>query len=564
MLIQHQRLNLADMLEDLLDVVFNPAFECSLQASKFETNTLLASEVANHMSISKEDINCYLDHLLDSQLEDGSWREDPDIFYLPDAVISTTSAILALLVNGKVEKHAPAVQNGLHFIAQHITELLQFRDEKKTIGFEAILIEHLTRLSLLGISLPIDNNALHFLNQKKWAKIATKLDYLYNTNVTLHSVMDAFNTQSDIIDWDKIARFQEPNGSMGIYGSSTVALLEHSEPDSSVFYKGIAYLEAAMLNRSGLPPFFPSDAFEVWWALYHLADSPLSQQVDERIQNATHLLSKVPPKGIAVTADFSLPDVDTTAMKLASRLFLDHDVDVQSLSAFRAGDVYQCYQFEKRISPSANLHALMALVLKSEQNPAAASQLVPSLTNGLRFLLEDIGDNGYLVDKWHLSNLYTTCHAIELFIELENTPIIVQIHDKMRDEMNCKLLEMLQYILSQRNMDGGWGEMGYSTVEETGYVVRALSKAHIANIIDITPLIEPAHTYLANHSWQEDIPLWIGKTLYKSKIITQAVQLSALAWLDYIIERIVPHALNETNKWQLFSPRIRNTWHRRN
>ena len=320
---------------------------------------------------------------------------------------------------------------------------------------------------------------------------------------------------------------------MGIYASSTIALLEHLDPACPAYQKGLAYIQAALGPSLALPPFFPSNAFEIWWALYHLADSPLKRMVTMALRNAPHLLTPVPGEGIAVTENFSLPDVDTTAMKLASLLFVGQKTAIDSLDAFETQGVYQCYQFEKRLSPSANVHALMAIVLKAEQeqilpDPYRVNRHRPGIPAGRAGRQGSPG--GQVASLRSLRHLpcHGAIHSHRGILHRGENP------RPIRHKMYAKTLDMLQYTLAQLCPDGGWGDAVVSTVEETGYAVRALAKAHLAGIIDIRPLIETARSYLRTHDPADDIPLWIGKSLYKSPIITQALQLSAFAWLDYI------------------------------
>ena len=403
---------------DLLNELGAPTFTGKLSHAWFETNTLASSRVFAQVVPDATDRARYLDHLLARQMDDGSWQEDARHLYLPDAMISTSSALLALLTNGWVTPDSDVVGKGLAFLARNLLPALHMEDEKKPIGFEAILTDHLNRLVVLTPALAIDGQLLAGITHKVHARLASKLDYLHQTRITLHSVLDAFIGQADLVDWSTLAKFQEADGSMGIYASSTIALLEHLDPACPAYQKGLAYLQAALGPALALPPFFPSDAFEIWWALYHLADLPLKRLATMVLKNAPHLLTPVPTEGIAVTETFSLPDVDTTAMKLASLLFLGQQPAIDSLDAFQTQGVYQCYQYEKRLSPSANVHALMALVLKAEQDRILPDPVRVQIVAGLEYLLAELDDKDHLVDKWHLSDLYVTCHATELFIHI--------------------------------------------------------------------------------------------------------------------------------------------------
>ncbi len=533
-------------LVELLSELAAPSFKGKLSHAWFETNTLASSTLFAEVVPSPGERSRYLDRLLARQLPDGSWQEDARHRYLPDAMISTSSALLALLTNHRVTPESKTVQKGLAFLARNLPAVLQMDDEKKPIGFEAILIDHLNRLAALLPALAIDAGVLAGITQKIRAKLAPKLGHLYQTRITLHSVLDAF-TQTEGVDWQALALLQEADGSMGIYASSTLAVLENLDPASPAYQKGVRYLREAVELPLALPPFYPSNAFEIWWALYHLGDSPLKRVVALMLQNANHLLTPVPPQGIAVTERFSLPDVDTTAMKLASLLFLEQEIEIDSLDSFWMQGVFRCYQLENRVSPSANVHALMAIVLKAEQEQRLVEPYQARIVAGLDYLLAELEDKDHLVDKWHLSDLYATCHATELFIHIAESFLVESLPRPMRHRMYAKTLEMLQYTLTQRCPDGGWGDAVVSTVEETSYAVRALAKAHLAGIIDIRPLLDTAGGYLLAHQPADDIPLWIGKSLYKSLAITHALQLSALAWLDHIAQRSDSHACSTSD-----------------
>lgn len=534
-------------LVGLLDELAAPSFKGTLSHAWFETNALASSRVFAQVVPSAWERSRYLDRLLSRQLPDGSWQEDARHQYLPDAMVSTSSALLALLTNHRVTPESRTVQKGLAFLAQNLPVVLKMDDEKKPIGFEAILVDHLNRLAGFVPALAIDAQMLAGITHQIRARLAPKLGHLHQTRITLHSVLDAFTGQTEGIDWQALAALQEADGSMGIYASSTLALLEHLEPTSPAYQKGLGYLQAAVDLPLALPPFYPSNAFEIWWALYHLGDSPLKGIVALALRQAGHLLAPVPAQGIAVTENFSLPDVDTTAMKLAALLFLEQEAAIDSLESFWMQGVFRCYQYENRVSPSANVHALMAIVLKAERDGRLLEAQRAWIVAGLEYLLAELQDKDHLVDKWHLSDLYATCHATELFIHIAESFIVEKLPRRMRHRMYAKTLEMLQYTLTQRCPDGGWGDAVVSTVEETGYAVRALAKAHLAGIIDIRPLLETASAYLLTHRPADDIPLWIGKSLYKSFSITQALQSSALAWLEHIEQRRGSHAYSASD-----------------
>jgi|GEM_PF-6007528 len=520
-------------LHTLLHDILSDSYRGSLSISLYETCTVLASSLPSDLKQRLLDYAGqpdYLNILVQSQNADGSWREDNRLFYLPDALISTTAAVLALLTNDTVPINDPIIQKATDFISQNSLSALMMDDMKKTIGFESLLVANINRLMGMGLSFDLDAAVLSKLNMVRDMKLQKKLAHLYDANLTIHSVLDAFADKSSEIDWERLSEFQESNGSMGIYASSTVQLLENLDSSSASYQQGVDYLFDCA-GTTGFTPFSPSDQFEIWWALYMLGDSPLSDEVAAVVQT----IADIPDDGIAVTNSFSLADVDTTAMKIAALQFLGHEVNISPIHSFFDGQAYQCYRFENRLSVSANIHALVALSGSLDYRDEIEDEPYRKFMSSLNYVLDELQNNQF-EDKWHLSNLYTTCHTMEFFVNLIDSSIFHLLPEATREVIFNSLQGMAEYAYSTYDGQGGFGEQNQSTVEETAYVTSALIKTtRVLDIVLERDLLIAIQHYLNTHTPEMDIPLWLGKTLYKSRVITEAAKLSALAWIEHYL-----------------------------
>lgn len=465
----------------------------------------------------------YLRALEARQARDGSWGSDQHGDFVPDRVITTLAALLAFARHGSLAPEAYA--RAAAYLQRSIPQSLEIADAKKPIAYESLLTQLLMRLEQRHeiLARPL----LDSLVALRDTRLARKKELLVRGRGTIHSILDAI--PKDGPDWNTIATFQESDGSMGIYPSSTAALLSHLAPDAPAHQHGTAYLREAMRPDGSFPPFYPSMEFERWWSILALVQSPLRS----RIRLPASLTSDVPEHGIAVAPTFSLPDVDTASMKAAALLALGYPVSLRYLHAFYRNGVFECYEHEHRISPSANIHALMAIVaaMAAERKPEDERYHVMAVTS-TDYLLETLGTRGHFEDKWHLSDLYTTAHAVELFVDmlaLSSSPWRRTVIEHVRG----KLHDLQHYLLEHQRSDGGFGFRRTSTVEETGYATRALCSANARAMAEVpTNRLLHAGEYLRANSADHDPPLWLGKTLYRSPVIADAQRISALAWVS--------------------------------
>ncbi len=517
---------------NLVEWVTGSEFQCSLTPSIYETCLLLIADIPESDIQMLENIvgSNYVTKLIKQQLPDGSWSTDPRVDFPPDKVINTLSVLLVLNKYDLLSQQI--LYSALNYLSKSIPKILSINSDKKTIAMEGIVIELLMRCTRAQIPLPISLEELRHLKEEKDHKLSHKLAHARGGPSTVYSVLDAAATTNSI-DWVRVASFQEIDGSMGVHPSSTIALMEHTSPDSEVYKRALIYLRNSIIPRQGVPAFSPANLFESWWALFYVTRSPLAPVIWQYAN--PEVFRAIPSEGIAVAESFSLPDVDTVAMNATALLTIGVEVDLAVLSPFYRDGIYECYPGENRLSVSANVHALMAIVAQAtnSQSLHLPDYLRGQFISCLRRVLSEMSTLGYVTDKWYLSDIYTTAHTLELFID------ILYLRDIPLDMLHLvreKIISIIRYLNEQYDPDGYWTIDAISSLEATGYALQALVKAEKAGFLKIDRhMLFAVKTFLLSRSAQTDLPLWVGKTLYRSEVITEAVQLSTLAIIETLI-----------------------------
>jgi hypothetical protein len=272
--------------------------------------------------------------------------------------------------------------------------------------------------------------------------------------------------------------------------------------------------------------------------LRELLSSPLGAQLGDPAALA-RLLPDVPASGLGV-ADGFIPDVDSSAIVSTVKIMLGRDVNLDWLREFYVPEkgTFICYPRENRTSPTAISHALMAIVRLAQTRhdgiiPAAYRAMFDGTLDYLLHFTR--GARYHADDKWHASNAYATGHVIELFCEILTLP-----SDQLSEDVRCRLIDavdgMCDYLMNERKPDGGFSTINQdcSTVEETGYAVRALLRA--AQLLDVRSLSgeqgRAAYDFLLTSTETSGVPPGLAKTVYGSYHLTEAVRLSALAMLE--------------------------------
>jgi hypothetical protein len=217
-----------------------------------------------------------------------------------------------------------------------------------------------------------------------------------------------------------------------------------------------------------------------------------------------------------------LPDTDDTAMAVLVSALAGSPRDPSPLSAFEAGDHYDCYVGEDTGSSTANAHALQALTAWMSHRPTTGHPLRARMDLTRDWLLAQQQPDGAWCDKWHASPYYATERCVTA-LSGHTGPTT---HDAVRSAAD--------WVLATQSDDGSWGVWG-GTAEETAYAVNILlnSPDHTGRP-ETTKALDRAENILreAVHSGVHHPALWHDKTLYAPQAMAQAEVIAALELLQ--------------------------------
>jgi halimadienyl-diphosphate synthase len=226
--------------------------------------------------------------------------------------------------------------------------------------------------------------------------------------------------------------------------------------------------------------------------------------------------------GVSLSPTFPIPDADDTAVALLLLHDLGDTVDPHVLRSFEANDgSFVSFPYERHSSVGVNLHVLHAL-LRVPGYPEAARRVERIVE-----YLADQHSGLYWIDKWHISPLYATAHALLVLDELDA--------DQARP-ISRQVQESREWLRQSQNTDGSWGFYGQSTAEETAYGLLALTAGRSFDERD-RPRCAAAAAYLTHVEHDEYPPLWIDKCLYTPPLIVRAAIDAAHAAWNSILTR---------------------------
>src|SRR6185295_12475568 len=118
----------------------------------------------------------------------------------------------------------------------------------------------------------------------------------------------------------------------------------------------------------------------------------------------------------------------------------------------------------------------------------------------------------YWFDKWHISPLYATAHALLVLDELD---------DYWARPVKNAMQQSREWLRQSQNANGSWGFYGQPTAEETAYGLLALTSGRDVAERDRARCAAAA-AYLEQVKNDEFPPLWIDKCLYTPPLIVRA------------------------------------------
>lgn len=433
------------------------------------------------------------------QNNDGSWGNNHHAHH---QFVSTLSAISVLSEYGK-----NSYKNELSAAIYRANVLWKNlkKDDIPTISFDFVFSALYEKLTKNGIKLDIKAEEISFYSTKKQLKqnkIPTKA--IIQQQTTAVHLLETYGKSLKKENLQSLIQNNEKT--IGLSPSATLwcATMLNNERLFINQKKLISH------NNNSIATLYPIDIYEIGWSLYNkaLADPESITNPDNTVkQLLNHLLSNWQKNGISISQDFPLIDLDDTVIVYKLLTMAGHKLDTKWLDYYEEDNYYRCYPMERLASVSVNIHLLDSLHLfpKGKRKQRAIKKVL-SFVNSQKI------ENSYWEDKWHISPLYTTSHAI---ISLLETPY--------------DLKPTIQWLLKHQRKNGSWGWKNSGSCEETAYIIQALCYYHKYHPQkQIHQALSKAKEYMDKESNIYKYPeMWTGKVLYcPQKVVSSAIQSS--------------------------------------
>ncbi len=467
-----------------------------ISAEAYSTAWVALVPDANHMS--RPAWPQALAYLRAHQLEDGGWG-DPHVYYAHERMLSTLAALYALLT-WKEPEDDDRIARGLMALQQYVNH---FTDEpNEPIGFEMLLPALLARLAPYNLALPpeIWSEEIQKATTRKMLLIG-KLEVDYGQLRTWWFNLEML-TDDRLVQIDEriLNNYGSVAGSLAATAAYVRALRLHGR-DSA---RAAAYLEHVLHlgPDGGVGVCWPIEAFELTWMLdgfVRAGFDPCSPTLAP-LTKQLHRCWQTSPVGLSWSQAFPLNNVDDTATGYRVLCQAGFEPGHDILTSYWDTTHFLTYYDELTPSVSANVHALTAL--RYNLSYPMHRQLAIKVTEWLR---QQMDQYQQLNDKWHVSPLYVTAHAITAFMGWD-------------DDMARRCIH---YILEQQNESGGWGSGYDANLEETSHAVLGLFQAWEGGFLKDDLPLRRAVVYFKKHQRQQPVErLWIGKTLYRPVGVT--------------------------------------------
>ncbi|CAA9258093.1 MAG: hypothetical protein AVDCRST_MAG26-2204 [uncultured Chloroflexia bacterium] len=436
------------------------------------------------------------------QLPDGSWGSY--VPYVPERIVCTLSALVALARFDQEGSFRSQILAGERYLWQHVHILGS--EPCELVAFELLLPSLIERAVDSGIDVPPHVDQYRTERQAKLALLP--IDKIYSPALTTSHALEFLGRNADA---SRLPQAQLANGSIGNSPAATAFLLEHVEDSAAA-----SYLAACLVENGdgGVPVLAPCERFELLWVAYHRFLGGVSPHALLSEQQCVSLVDALSRGGVSLSPSFQVPDADDTAVALLLLHASGVMVSPNALTLFEHEDHFVSFPFERHPSTGVNIHVLAAL---NRYNSYPRREI--AMRKILRFLDRTRNQGSYWTDKWHLSPLYATSHAIAA---------LVQVQGSFDDQVVPMIDAAIEWILHIQNADGSWGFRSVPTAEETAYALVGLSNAP-ARSHRIRAAIEAGADYLGVHQSDSHPALWMDKCLYYPAQIVDSIIAAALS-----------------------------------
>lgn len=207
------------------------------------------------------------DYILCHQSPQGDW---PSYATVADKILNTTASLLALSRH-KVRCNSKQKQDLEQRCgkARHaLQEILSRWDVSSCdqVGFEILLSRHVALLAAEGVSVSFPSySKLQALVNEKQQRMSSMREFIYRQPCTLLHSLEAL---VGVIDFDRIRRWREPNGSMMSSPSSTAAYLMNVstwDDEAEGYLRTVLGRDDTVESGACAPSAWPTTVFEVSW-----------------------------------------------------------------------------------------------------------------------------------------------------------------------------------------------------------------------------------------------------------------------------------------------------------
>nr|ADB55708.1 (-)-ent-kaurene synthase [Picea glauca] len=287
-----------------------------------------------------------LSWIIDNQLLDGSWG----IPYLiiKDRLCHTLACVIALR---KWNAGNQNVETGLRFLRENIEGIVH-EDEYTPIGFQIIFPAMLEEARGLGLELPYDLTPIKLmLTHREKIMKGKAIDHMHEYDSSLIYTVEGIHK---IVDWNKVLKHQNKDGSLFNSPSATACALMHTRKSNCLEYL------SSMLQKlgNGVPSVYPINLYARISMIDRLQRLGLARHFRNEIIHALDdiyrywMQKETSREGKSLT-----PDIVSTS--IAFMLLRLHGYDVPA-------DVFCCYHLHSIEQSGEAVTAMLSLYRASQ------------------------------------------------------------------------------------------------------------------------------------------------------------------------------------------------------
>nr|WCR39977.1 terpene synthase class II [Dracocephalum officinale] len=325
-----------------------------------------------------------LEWISDNQLSDGSWGDRKFVIY--DRILNTLACVVALTA---WKMHPHKCNQGLRFIRENIEKLESEDEEHMPVGFEVALPSLMDRATKLGIEIPNNSKIMKNIYAKRDLKLRNiPMDLLHKKPTSLLFSLEGMKG----LDWDKLLKVRESDGSFLTSPSSTAYALHHTKDELCLQY----LLRTVKRFNGGVPHAYPVELFERLWCIDRLQRLGISRYFQVEIEECIKYVYRYwTNKGLGWARNVSIQEIDNTSMGFRLLRLYGYDVSADAFKQFEKGGEFCCLSGETShgVTEMYNLYRASQLMYTQEHILADAKNYSANFLHRKRL-------NNELIDKW--------------------------------------------------------------------------------------------------------------------------------------------------------------------